>query len=49
METLKDIWRFIVARKKFYLVPLIIILLIFGVLFIIGGSSALAPYIYTLF
>ena len=49
METLKDLWQFIVERKKFLLAPVIFVLLILGVLIVIGGSSALAPFIYTLF
>tara|TARA_Y100000741_G_C17991502_1_gene452232 strand:+ start:415 stop:564 length:150 start_codon:yes stop_codon:yes gene_type:complete len=49
METLKDIWCFIKERKKFWLAPIIIILLLFGVLIVIGGSSPFAPFIYTLF
>ncbi len=49
MEFLKDLWGFMAARKKFWLAPLIIILLLVGVLIVIGGSSAIAPFIYTLF
>jgi hypothetical protein len=49
MDTLKDIWRFLVARKKWWLAPLIIVLIIVGLLIILGSTSALAPFIYTLF
>lgn len=49
MEFLKDIFRFMLARKKFWLAPLIIVLLLLGVLLVIGGGSAMAPFIYTLF
>jgi len=49
METLKDLWDFLKERKKFWLVPIIIVLLLIGVLVVIGGSSAIAPFIYTLF
>ncbi|ADQ19019.1 DUF5989 family protein [Leadbetterella byssophila] len=49
MEFLKDLWGFMAARKKFWLAPLIIILLLVGILVVIGGSSAIAPFIYTLF
>ncbi|MBX2952696.1 MAG: DUF5989 family protein [Leadbetterella sp.] len=49
MEFLKDLWGFMAARKKFWLAPLIIILLLVGILIVIGGSSAIAPFIYTLF
>jgi len=48
METLKDIWTFLKARKKWWLAPLIIVLLLLGILIILGGT-ALAPFIYTLF
>lgn len=49
MEFLKDIWFFIKERKKFWLAPVIVILLLLGVLIIFGAGSALAPFIYTLF
>ncbi|MDC1244564.1 DUF5989 family protein [Crocinitomicaceae bacterium] len=49
MEFLKDLWNFMKARKKFWLAPIIIILLLIGVLLVFGGSSAVAPFIYTLF
>lgn len=49
MEFLKDLWNFLKARKKWWLVPLIIVLILIGFLIIIGGSTALAPFIYTLF
>lgn len=49
MDFIKDLWGFLVARKKFWLAPLIIILLLVGILIVIGGGSAIAPFIYTLF
>jgi len=49
MDFLKDLWKFLKARKKFWLAPLIIVLLLLGILIVIGGGSALAPFIYTLF
>ena len=49
MEFLKDLWMFMRERKKFWLAPLIIILLLLGILIVLGGSSALAPFVYTLF
>lgn len=48
-EFLKEFWGFLKARKKFWLLPLIIILLMFGMLIIFAGGSALAPFIYTIF
>ncbi len=49
MEFLRDLWRFMKERKKFWLAPVIIILLLIGVLLVFGGGSALAPFIYSLF
>ena len=49
MDFIKDLWGFMKARKKFWLAPLIIILLLVGILVVIGGGSAMAPFIYTLF
>ena len=49
MEFIKDLWGFLKDRKKFWLLPLIIILLLFGVLIVFTSGSAIAPFIYTLF
>ncbi len=49
MDFLKDILKFLGARKKFWLAPIIIILLLLGILLVLGGGSAIAPFIYTLF
>jgi hypothetical protein len=49
MDFLKDLWDFMRERKKFWLAPIIFILLIMGFLIIFGGGSAVAPFIYTLF
>lgn len=49
MDFLKDLWSFMKQRRKFWLAPVIFILLLLGVLIIFGGGSALAPFIYTLF
>ncbi|MEE9571498.1 MAG: DUF5989 family protein [Candidatus Neomarinimicrobiota bacterium] len=49
MEFLKDIWEFVKHRKKYWLLPIIFVLLLFGILIVIGGSTAAAPFIYTLF
>jgi len=49
MEFLKDLWLFMKERKKFWLTPVIIILLLIGILIVFAGSSAIAPFIYTLF
>lgn len=49
MEALRDLWQFMLERRKFWLMPLIIVLLILGILIVLGGSSAVAPFIYSLF
>jgi competence protein ComGC len=49
MDLLKDLWLFMKERKKFWLAPVIIVLLILGFLIVIGGGSSIAPFIYTLF
>jgi len=43
-----EFWEFLKENKKFWLIPIIIVLLLFGLLIFLGGSSA-APFIYTLF
>ena len=49
MDFLKDLWGFMKERKKFWLLPLTVVLLTFGVLIVLAGGSAIAPFIYTLF
>jgi hypothetical protein len=49
MEFLKDLWGFLNARKKFWLLPIIIFMLLFGVLIVLTGGSAIAPFIYAIF
>ncbi len=49
MDFLTDLWSFLKERKKFWLVPVVVVLLLLGILIVFGGSSALAPFIYTLF
>ena len=49
LELLKDLWAFMKARKKFWLAPIIIILLLLGALIVLTPGSAVAPFIYTLF
>lgn len=46
---LKELGAFLKARKKFWLLPVILMLLLLGALMILAGTSALAPFIYTLF
>ena len=49
LELLKDLWAFMKERKKFWLAPIIVILLLLGVLLVFTQGSAVAPFIYTLF
>jgi len=49
MEFIKDLWAYMKVRKKYWLLPLIIILLLLGFLIIFTGGSAVAPFIYTIF
>jgi competence protein ComGC len=44
-----ELWAFLRARKKFWLLPIIIVMMLFGALLILAQSSAIAPFIYTLF
>lgn len=44
-----DLWGFLKVRKKFWLLPIILTLLLFGVLIVLTSGTAVAPFIYTLF
>lgn len=48
-ELLKDLWMFMKVRKKFWLAPIIVVLLLMGTLIVLSQGSAIAPFIYTLF
>ena len=49
IELIKDLWLFMRERKKFWLAPIIIVLVLLGGLIILAQGSAVAPFIYTLF
>ncbi len=49
LEFIGDLGRFILARKKYWLVPVILVLLVLGGLLLLSQGSAVAPFIYTLF
>ena len=49
MDFIKEFWKFLSIRKKYWLFPIIITLVIFGGLIILTQGSAVAPFIYTLF
>ncbi len=46
---LKELWLFMRVRKKFWLLPIIIMMALFGGLVILAQGSAVAPFIYTIF
>lgn len=49
MDFIREIWEFLHARKKLWLLPIVIIIPIFGGLLIFAQGSVLAPFVYTLF
>ena len=49
LSFISELWDFLKVRKKFWLLPIIILLLLLGILIIFTESSAVAPFIYTLF
>lgn len=49
MSIVTELWAFLRTRKKFWLLPIITMMLIFGALLVLAQSSAIAPFIYTLF
>jgi len=49
MLFLKELWDFMRIRKKFWLAPIIFIMLLLGVLIVLAQGSAVAPFIYTIF
>ena len=49
MDFLQELWRFMRARKKFWLLPTLIMMVVCGGLVVLTKGSAIAPFIYTLF
>jgi hypothetical protein len=49
MDFLQDLWGFMRERKKFWLAPIIIVMVLLGALIVLSQGSAVAPFIYTLF
>ena len=49
MDFLKDLWGFLKVRKKFWLLPIILFMLLFGVLVVLTSGTAIAPFIYAIF
>jgi hypothetical protein len=48
-DLIKDLGGFMAERKKFWLAPIIVVMLLLGALIVLGQGSAVAPFIYTLF
>jgi hypothetical protein len=49
LSTVRELWSFLRVRKKFWLMPIMAVLGIFGALIVLSQGSAVAPFIYTLF
>jgi hypothetical protein len=49
LELIGELWQFLKQRKKFWLLPIIVVLALFGALLVFAQGSAVAPFIYTLF
>jgi hypothetical protein len=49
MDFLSELWRYLRVRKKFWLLPMLLMMLVFGGLVVLTMGSAVAPFIYTLF
>ncbi|MCF6191358.1 MAG: DUF5989 family protein [Cocleimonas sp.] len=49
VDLLQDLWSFMRERKKFWLAPIILVMLLLGALLVLAQGSAIAPFIYTLF
>ncbi|MDP7541224.1 MAG: DUF5989 family protein [Candidatus Pelagibacter bacterium] len=49
LNFIKEFWEFLNVRKKYWLLPIIIVLALFGILIVLSQGSAIAPFIYTIF
>jgi hypothetical protein len=49
MDLIKELWRYMRARKKFWLLPVFAVMLLLGLLLVVAKGSAVAPLIYTIF
>lgn len=49
MEMMRELWAFMGARKKFWMLPILLVMLLFGGLIVLTHGSAVAPFIYTIF
>ena len=49
IEFIREFWEFLRERKKYWLIPIIIVLALFGILIVLSQGSGVAPFIYTIF
>jgi hypothetical protein len=49
MSFISELWHFMKVRKKFWLLPILLVVLLFGGLIVLAKGSAVAPFIYTIF
>jgi hypothetical protein len=49
MSFLREFWEFLIARKKYWLIPIMLLMVLLGGLVVMSQGSAVAPFIYTLF
>jgi hypothetical protein len=49
MSFIKELWTFLRARKKYWLLPILVVMALLGALIVMTQGSAIAPFIYTLF
>ena len=49
IQVVGELWEFMKQNKKYWLAPIVIVLVVFGVLLVLAKGSAIAPFIYTLF
>ncbi len=49
LAVLREFWNFLGQQKRYWLIPIVVVLVLFGLLLIFAQSSAVAPFIYTLF
>ena len=49
IDFIKEFWEFLNERKKYWLLPIIIVIAFFGILIVLSQGSAVAPFIYTIF
>jgi len=49
LRALKDIWEFLASRKKWWLTPIALFLIVFGMILVFAAGSPIAPFIYAIF